>query len=104
MTAAFDQPGFRLACVLLLAVALGACGKSGSPRPPEGLEREYTYPQFYPAPLPTARRTVAPPKETEEEAAPAEPLAVPTRERRVAPFPLDYSNTRTKTIGTISSE
>ena len=100
MTAARSRPVFRLACVLLLAAAFGlaACGKKGRPRPPEGLQSEYTWPQFYPAPLPTARRTVAPLEETEGEAEPTEPAALPTRDRRVAPFPLDYSNTRTRTI------
>ncbi len=102
MIASRARLGLPLACILLLAgaVVLGACGKKGRPQPPKGQESEYTYPQFYPAPLPTARRAEAP--EEEEEAAPAEPPAV--RGRRIAPFPLDYSNTRTRTIGTITSE
>ncbi|GAB4228051.1 MAG: hypothetical protein Tsb0032_34710 [Kiloniellaceae bacterium] len=37
-----------LASGLLFGVA--ACGKKGSPKPPEGQESEYTYPQAYPAP------------------------------------------------------
>ena len=41
-----------LICTTALALVLGvaACGKKGSPRPPEGQESEYTYPQDYPAP------------------------------------------------------
>jgi predicted small lipoprotein YifL len=34
----------------ILASGLVACGKKGPPRPPEGQESEYTYPQAYPAP------------------------------------------------------
>lgn len=33
-----------------LLFGLAACGKKGSPRPPEGQESEYTHPQPYPAP------------------------------------------------------
>lgn len=33
-----------------LALGLTACGKKGSPRPPEGEEADYTYPDQYPAP------------------------------------------------------
>lgn len=45
---------FRLAvaCALVLVLAPGlvACGKRSSPRPPEGEESKYTYPNFYPKP------------------------------------------------------
>lgn len=36
-----------------LLVALGACGRKGSPKPPEGRESAYTYPQAYPEPAST---------------------------------------------------
>ncbi len=103
MTAAPARAGLRLGCALLMAaaIALGACGKRGSPRPPEGQESEYTFPRFYPAPLPSEKRAVA---RTEEEEAPAAVAPPPERERRFSPFPLDYSNPRSRTIGTISSE
>lgn len=39
---------FALAVPLVLGVA--ACGKKGSPKPPEGQESDYTYPRPYPAP------------------------------------------------------
>ncbi|MEE9210202.1 MAG: lipoprotein [Kiloniellales bacterium] len=39
-----------LIAAVVLALALGACGRKGSVRPPEGQESEYTYPQVYPAP------------------------------------------------------
>lgn len=38
------------AVALPLALGLAACGKKGSPKPPEGQEADYTYPQPYPAP------------------------------------------------------
>ena len=41
--------GAALLC-LPLALGLAACGKKGAPKPPEGQESEYTYPQAYPAP------------------------------------------------------
>ena len=68
------KPSARLLSVALLALplALGqaACGKKGAPKPPEGQESEYTYPQAYPAP-----ETVIP----DEEADPvqgANPLSI----------------------------
>ena len=42
--------------MVALLVALGACGRKGSPKPPAGQESAYTYPQAYPAPS-----TVKPP-------------------------------------------
>lgn len=48
------KPYGRLLGVALLSLplvlGLAACGKKGSPKPPEGQESEYTYPQPYPAP------------------------------------------------------
>ncbi|NIA68428.1 hypothetical protein HBA54_07465 [Pelagibius litoralis] len=41
-----------------LLIGLGACGKKGSPKPPEAEKSAYTYPQAYPAP-----GTVGPPPE-----------------------------------------
>ncbi len=50
------------AAVLSLPLVLGlaACGKKGAPKPPEGQESQYTYPQAYPAP-----DTVAPDAEAD---------------------------------------
>ena len=39
-----------LIAAVILALALGACGRKGDVGPPEGQESEYTYPQVYPAP------------------------------------------------------
>ncbi len=52
MTSAQPTARALLAVTLAAALALGlaACGKKGSPKPPEGQEADYTYPQPYPAP------------------------------------------------------
>ncbi|MEE8143821.1 MAG: lipoprotein [Kiloniellales bacterium] len=39
-----------LIAAVILALALGACGRKGDVGPPEGQESEHTYPQIYPAP------------------------------------------------------
>ena len=44
-----------LCLCLLAALALGACGKRGALKPPEGQEEAYTHPNPYPSP-----RTVVP--------------------------------------------
>jgi len=49
-----------LIAAVILALALGACGRKGDIDPPEGQESEYTYPQVYPAPSSVL------PEETEE--------------------------------------
>ena len=49
-----------LIAAVILALALGACGRKGDVGPPEGQESEYTYPQVYPAPSSVL------PEETEE--------------------------------------
>ncbi|WP_299621070.1 hypothetical protein [Pelagibius sp.] len=58
-------PGRRVfvtgAVAAALLAALGACGKKGRPKPPEGEESAYTYPQPYPAP-----GTVGPPPEGQD--------------------------------------
>ena len=36
--------------LIMLVLAVGACGKRGAPKPPEGQEDAYTYPRFYPGP------------------------------------------------------
>ena len=97
--------GRLVACGLLLAAVatLGACGKKGKPTPPEGQESEYTYPRFYPAPLPRAP-VAAEAAEEEEDAAPPPGLQEPPRRSRVSPFPLDRSEPTTRTYGTISRE
>ena len=46
-----------------LAFGLAACGKKGSPRPPEGQEADYTYPQPYPAPATVVPKGKAQPEE-----------------------------------------
>lgn len=40
---------FVLIVMTAMALALGACGRKGSPKPPPGTEAAYTYPQTYPA-------------------------------------------------------
>lgn len=67
MTAGF--PG-RLPRALLTATlcaglvfSLAACGKKGSPKPPEGQEDQYTYPQDYPAPSTVVPKGKAQPEE-----------------------------------------
>lgn len=53
----------RLAVIASLsALALAACGVEGNPRPPEGEEAQYTYPQAYPAPQSVVPRS----KETKQ--------------------------------------
>jgi len=45
-------PRLLLTAVVSAALLAGvaACGKKGSPRPPEGQESEYSYPHPYPEP------------------------------------------------------
>ena len=38
-----------LVAMTVLVLALSACGRKGSPKPPEGRESAYTYPNPYPA-------------------------------------------------------
>jgi len=54
-----------LAAALMVPLALGlaACGKKGSPKPPEGQEADYTYPQPYPAPATVVPNGKAQPEE-----------------------------------------
>ena len=71
MTASFPRlllPRLLLIGALSAGLVLGlsACGKRGSPKPPEGQESEYTYPHAYPAPS-----TVVPQGTAEDE--PSEP-------------------------------
>ena len=44
------SPALGAALALALLTALGACGKEGRPRAPEGEESNYVYPQVYPKP------------------------------------------------------
>jgi len=46
-----------LALALVAALALGACGRYGPPRPP-GPKEEITYPRSYPAPTAEERAEV----------------------------------------------
>jgi hypothetical protein len=41
------SPALRIVTVLLIAAALGGCGKKGAPQPPAG--EPLTYPQPYPS-------------------------------------------------------
>lgn len=52
MTTSSRRAKLLLAAMLALPLAFGltACGKKGSPKPPEGQEADYTYPQAYPRP------------------------------------------------------
>jgi hypothetical protein len=47
---AFPRLLLTAAVSIGLLFGLAACGKKGGPRPPEGEEGAYTYPQAYPAP------------------------------------------------------
>ena len=50
MTTRRHQPVLVILVVMTaLALALSACGRKGSPKPPEGRESVYTYPNAYPA-------------------------------------------------------
>jgi len=77
-----NRPAGPLRLLLTAALAggllfgLAACGKKGSPKPPEGQESEYTYPQPYPAP-----RTVVPGDETEASEEPT-PFSIFTGSKR----------------------
>ena len=73
-------------CGLLLAGALSGCGKKGPPRPPEGEESSYTFPQTYPDPA-----SVLPGAEAEEET----DRRVPVHAGGITIFPTD---SRTETI------
>ena len=53
-------PRASVITLIALALALGACGRKGALKPPEGEEDTYTYSHTYPAP-----ETVVP--ETSEE-------------------------------------
>ena len=44
------KPVLAAALAGTLVLGLAACGKKGSPKPPEGQEADYTYPRDYPAP------------------------------------------------------
>jgi hypothetical protein len=60
MSANGQAPSRALIAAVILALALGACGRKGDLGPPEGEESEYIYPQVYPAPSSVL------PEETEE--------------------------------------
>ena len=75
--------GTALVAAVLLAVALGACGKKGSLRAPDGEEANYTYPRAYP---PTEQPEKAP-----EEPEPLPPGASATE--KLSPFPLPFERT-----------
>ncbi len=70
------------AAALILAAPLGACGKKGSLKAPEGQKSQYTYPLTYPVPA-----TVVPPPPGEEEA-----NAGPSF---LSPFPRSWTTTTT---------
>ena len=46
----FGDRFLLLLFVVTLAVGVAGCGKTSSPRPPEGEESAYTYPRVYPDP------------------------------------------------------
>ena len=50
MSRAILRAALGLALLAGLGTTLGACGKEGRPRAPEGEEASYTYPQVYPKP------------------------------------------------------
>jgi len=75
-----------------LLFGLAACGKKGSPKPPEGQESEYTFPRSYPAP-----DTVVPGGTEATEATPQPSDSLPIE--GYDPFSIfkDGKRTRTKT-------
>ncbi len=73
-----------------LLFGLAACGKKGSPRPPEGQETEYTFPRSYPAP-----DTVVPGATEATEASPQE--SDPLSNDGVDPFSIFKEDKRTRT-------
>ena len=89
----------RLTLLILAAALLGlgpiACGKRGSPGPPEGLESEYTYPKAYPAPV-----GVLGPTRSEEPA--EEETGLRPGDSKLSTFPT--SRTKTTTYGPVTSE
>lgn len=88
-------------CLLLAAAALGACGKKGPLRAPEGEESRYTYPRFYPAPTPgtvTTGPAPRPPAETEQEPT-VRPLA--DEPSNLAPIPDEDERSETETFGSV---
>ena len=67
MTGRFARASVAL--VLALGLALGACGRKGDLRPPDGEEQNYTGPGVYPAPqsvVPQGGEASAVPAEEEE--------------------------------------
>ena len=50
MTTSFPRLLLTAAVAAGLLAGTAACGKKGSPRPSEGEESQYKYPQDYPAP------------------------------------------------------
>jgi hypothetical protein len=80
-----SRPILHAALAVALLANLGACGKEGRPRAPEGEESRYTYPQVYPKPS-----SVVP----QEEEAPPKTGEVPAHAGGITTFP---STTRSKT-------
>ncbi len=82
---------WRIGLALALLASLGACGKEGRPRAPEGEESRYTYPQVYPKPA-----SVLP---LEEEA--LKTGAAPAHAGGIGGFPSDTGSTTTYDSGPI---
>jgi len=81
MTASFPRLLLTAAIATGLLAGAAACGKKGSPRPPQGEESRYTYPQQYPAP-----GTVVPngSKTSEDEASPLSIFRTDNRSKTTA--------------------
>ena len=95
--------GQRLALVLIAAAALSisACGKRGSPQPPEGEESQYIFPQFYPNPEETleVRRDAGFTLATDDEVEAREEEVEDTIGSEYRLGPDGYNRTRTKVYG-----
>ncbi len=92
MSRAIPRRAMSAALALALLASLGACGKEGRPRAPEGEESRYTYPQIYPKPSSVV------PQEEEKALKTGE---VPAHAGGIGGFPSDTGSTTTYDSGPI---
>ena len=79
--------GRILPLLLLAAFALGACGKKGDVKVPDGEKKAYYYPRTYPAPASVTPRAEPEEAEPEVQEEPAEERLEPRKRNRLSPFP-----------------
>ena len=85
-----------VALALALLAVLGACGKEGRPRAPEGEESNYVYPQVYPKPS-----SVLPQEEAEAESEALNTGEAPAHAGDITAFPSTTRSTKTYDSGPI---